>query len=119
VKRMTDQPETPGPNPPPEKTPKRSRGDAMKKLRKAAQRHVRDNSAKIAQALLDRTLEGNMPSAKMLVSLIGKKTKVKEPESKRGETVAINLAAEPQCPPEDDEANWYPPLDPPYKTNPE
>jgi hypothetical protein len=85
-----------------------ARGDALKRLRKAAKRQVRDKSSEIVQKLLDLTLEGDLPSAKMLVSLIGDPSKKKR-ESRRGEEIAIRLAAEPQLegPDEDDYFSEY------------
>ena len=106
---MTDKPETDNPEegPPdkPQERPKRVRGDALKRLRKAAKRTVRDNSAQIAKKLLDNTLEGDMPSAKMLVSLIGKpQPKGKKPaKSRRGYSLALDLASDPPVRPEEDE----------------
>jgi hypothetical protein len=103
---MTDSPETPNPPPdtpspdaPPEpKPPRRNRGDALKRLRKSAKRKVRDNSGQIAQKLLDLTLAGDMPSAKMLVSLIGKPSAKPAKKNSRpgrvGKTVAMNLLEE-------------------------
>ena len=49
--------------------PKRGRGDPIKKLRKASAQKVRDNSEKIAQALLDQTLNGDVGCAKLLFAL--------------------------------------------------
>jgi hypothetical protein len=97
---MKKTPDTPDPNPNPQK---RVRGDALKRLRKAAKRNVRDNSARIAKALLDHTLKGDLPSAKMLVSLIDKpKPKGKKiPKSRRGYSLALDLASDPECPPEE------------------
>lgn len=107
---MTDKPErsNPAQGPTQEDKPKRARGDALRRLRKAAKRTVRDNSAQIAKKLLDNTLEGDMPSAKMLVSLIGKpvrKKAKKEPEPKPFHSLALDLASDPQVSPEDDEWN--------------
>jgi len=97
---MTRKLKTPDPNqnPTPEEKPKRVRGDALKRLRRAAKRNVRDNSAQIAQALLDHTLKGDLPSARMLVSLIDKpKPKGKKiPKSRRGRSLALDLASDPQ-----------------------
>jgi hypothetical protein len=105
---MTDTPDTPdpSPNPTPEDKPKRVRGDALKRFRKAAKRTVRDNSGEIAKKLLDQTLKGDMPSAKMLVSLIGKPVRrrpKKEPEPKPVRSLALDLASDPPCPPQDDD----------------
>lgn len=115
---MTDKPETDNPEEKPQEDtqdkPKRVRGEALRRLRKAAKRQVRDNSAVIAKKLLDLTLEGDMPSAKMLVSLIGKpQTKRKKPpKSKRGYSLALDLASDPPYdgPDEDDDSyHWRDP----------
>src|SRR5581483_10547424 len=50
--------------------PKRIRGDVSKRLQRAARRVVAEHSDDIANALLDHTLEGNSPCAKLLLSLL-------------------------------------------------
>jgi hypothetical protein len=88
--------------------------------RKAAKRHVRDNSAKIAKALLNRSLEGDMPSAKMLASLVGKPAVRKPKKSTRGHSLALDLdlASGPQYPPEEDEeSGYYDSYKPPAETD--
>jgi hypothetical protein len=86
---------------------KPAKQDAFKQLRQAVGKEVREQSTKIAQSLVKSTLEGNSNNARLVVSLVDKRKKKKiEVKSKRGESVALNLAAEPQCPPEDDE--FYP-----------
>ena len=50
--------------------PKRKRGNAIRTLRKASARLVRNNSTKIAAKLLAKTLEGDVQCAKLLVALI-------------------------------------------------
>lgn len=82
----------------------------MKKLRQAIGKEVREQSEEIARSLVKSTLAGNSSNARLVVSLVDKRKKKKiEAESKRGESVAINLAAEPQWPSEDDEI--YPGFD--------
>jgi hypothetical protein len=91
-----------------QKRPKKpAKEDAFKQLRRAVGKEVRERSGEIAKSLVDSTLEGNSNNARLVVSLVDKRKKKKiEAESKRGEQMAINLAAEPQSPPEDDE--FYP-----------
>jgi hypothetical protein len=76
---MTDSPESPIPLP--IKLPKRVRGDALDRLSKAARRRVRDNSDGIAKKLVELILEGDVSSAKMVLSLIG--TPIRKPAAKR------------------------------------
>jgi hypothetical protein len=86
---------------------KPAKEDAFKQLRRAVGKEVREKSTEIAQSLVQSTLDGNSNNARLVVSLVDKRKKKKiEAESKRGEQMAINLAAEPQSPPEEDE--FYP-----------
>jgi hypothetical protein len=80
--------------------------DAFKQLRRAVKKKVREQSAKIAESLVKSTLEGNSSSARIMVSLVEKKKKKKnsEPEeNKPVHSLALDLASDPQCPPEDDD----------------
>jgi len=90
-----------------ERPKKPAKQDAFKQLRQAVGKEVREKSSQIAKSLVQSTLDGNSNNARLVVSLVDKRKKKKiEVESKRGENMAMNLAAEPQCPPEDDE--FYP-----------
>jgi hypothetical protein len=77
----------------PDEKPLRFRGSAMKRLRKATKRVVRDNSTAIAKALLDHALKGDVKSTNLLLTLIEE-----EPRSTSEEnyfSVAEALMAEP------------------------
>ncbi|MGB6689323.1 MAG: hypothetical protein WBE76_15935 [Terracidiphilus sp.] len=91
-----------------QKRPKKpANQDAFKQLRQAVGKEVREQSTEIAQSLVKSTLAGNSNNARLVVSLVDKRKKKKiEVESKLGKSVAMDLAAMPQCPPEDDE--FYP-----------
>ena len=95
----------------PPSTSKRIRGDALKRLRKSAIRVVRENSDRLAQALLDQTIEGNVSSGKLLVSLIqaaasaqsSRSQKPPQPEPPKPQrSLAREWAAEPEWTPEDE-----------------
>jgi hypothetical protein len=75
---------------------KRVRGNARERLRKAIDRQVRNNSDEIARALIDQTLQGSLPSARLLVSLLGKKKPRRKPQqSQSSRNATLALAAEP------------------------
>jgi hypothetical protein len=75
---------------------KRVRGNARERLRKAIDRQVRDNSEEIARALVDQTLQGSLPSARLLVSLLGRKKPRSKPlQSKSTRSAPLARAAEP------------------------
>jgi hypothetical protein len=88
-----------------EKRPKKpAKEDAFKQLRRAVGKEVREQSGEIAKSLVQSTLKGNSNNARLVVSLVDKRKKKKiEAESKRGEELAIDLGAQPQSPPEDDQ----------------
>jgi len=65
------QPENPSADPAPSK-PKRARGNAINRLQKETAKTVRDNSEKIAKALLDHTIKGDVRCAKLLLELLEK-----------------------------------------------
>lgn len=78
--------------------------DAFKKLRRAVRAKVRKQSEKIAESLVNSALKGNSSSTRIMVSLVEKKTKDKSrPKGKRGHSLALDLASDPQLPPEDDD----------------
>jgi len=79
-------------------------GNAFKKLRRAVRAKVRKESEKIAESLINSALEGNSSSARIMVSLVEKKKKDKSKlKGKRGHSLALDLASDPQLPPEDDD----------------
>jgi hypothetical protein len=88
--------------------PKRIRGNAIQRLRKASARTLRDNSSRIANALLERALVGDVSSAKLLVTFV-EKPKARKVKKKR-RNLAAELAAQPQWvgPPadSDDAETW-------------
>jgi hypothetical protein len=86
---------------------KPAKRDAFKQLRQAVGEEVRAKSGEIAKSLVESTLQGNSNNARLVVSLVDKRKKKKiEAESKLGKSVAMDLAAMPQSPPEDGE--FYP-----------
>jgi hypothetical protein len=101
-----------------QKRPKKpAKEDAFKQLRRAVGKEVREKSGEIAKSLVQSTLEGNSNNARLVVSLVDKRKKKKiEAESKRGEEMAIDLASQPQSPPEDE--GFYPDVEA-GRTNPE
>ncbi len=80
-------------------------GDAYKQLRHAVREKVRQQSEEIAASLVNSTLEGNSSSARIMVSLVEKKKKKNKSreKGKRGHSLALDLASDPQVRPEDDE----------------
>ena len=77
--------------------------DGGGKLREAVVQRVAEECDRIAESLVNKTLEGNMVGAKLLVDLTGAKIPPpKPPRKRRGPTMAQMLAA---CPP------WQGPLD--------
>lgn len=79
-----------------EPKPKRLRGPALKRLRKATANTVRENSAEIAKSLLNHTLEGDMSCAKILLALLEEKPDETPKRSSRRLTLAQRLALEPE-----------------------
>ena len=76
-------------------TPGLGRGRA--KLREAADKMLEENSGKITQSLLDRTLSGNVTSARLLLELAEKKAEAEATKKKRrSPSLAKVLAAEPK-----------------------
>jgi hypothetical protein len=67
------------------------------RLKKAAARELRKNGEKLAKALMDKALEGNVASAKMVVELAEEKKDEETPKKRRprGLTLAQRLALEP------------------------
>jgi hypothetical protein len=78
-------------------TGKKADSAGMRALRKAADKTVEDNSARITASLLKEILEGKLRSGKMLFELAEPQAE-KEGASKRGRrrSVAMELAAEPE-----------------------
>lgn len=79
--------------------------NAFKQLRRAVRKKVREQSAELAESLVNSALEGNSSSARIMVSLVEKKKKKHKSEDngKPLESLALDLASDPQCPPEDDD----------------
>jgi len=75
------------------KNPPRKAG--AERLRKAADKRVGTNSAKLADLLMKKALAGDMVSAKMLIALAEAK-KPEPPKKRKGPTVAQWWAAQPQ-----------------------
>src|SRR5438876_767009 len=93
--------ETPNPPTQPEDSkgepkPKRLRGPALKRLRKATAQTVRENSAQIAKSLLDHTLEGDMSCAKVLLALLEEKPGETQKRSRHNLDFIERLEREPQ-----------------------
>jgi hypothetical protein len=78
--------------------------NAFKQLRHAVRKKVREQSAKIANSLVNSALKGNSSSTRIMVSLVEKKKKKNKSKvkGKRGHSLALDLASDPQVPPEDD-----------------
>jgi hypothetical protein len=88
-------------------------GDGGSMLRSAVDILVGKESERIAQAMVKKTIEGNMSGARLLTDLTGAmKSKNKPPKKRYGPTEAELLAMEPQWegPMEGDE-DRDPPLD--------
>ncbi|HEV2485443.1 MAG TPA: hypothetical protein VGT08_07920 [Terracidiphilus sp.] len=84
--------------------------DGGEQLRTAVEKLVAEQSEKIAQALIDKTIEGNMTGARLLVDLSGAKSpQTKPPKKRRGLTTAQRLAMDkPWEGQEDGEENLSP-----------
>ena len=89
-------------------------GGGAERLRCAIDKLVSHESGRIAKALVDKTIAGNMTGARLVVELSGAKNSRNKPVKKRHEPIlpwsAAELAAEPQWtgPPEDDEETGAP-----------
>jgi hypothetical protein len=78
-------------------TTKAEREDGVEKLKKAADKVLGRNSAKLANLLLDKAVEGKLEGARLLVKLAeGKKPPVKPKRTWDGKTYAEMLASEPE-----------------------
>jgi hypothetical protein len=78
-------------------TTKAERQDGVEKLRKTADRVLGRNSAKLANLLLDKAVEGKLEGARLLVKLAeSKKPPVKPKRTWDGKTFAEMLASEPE-----------------------
>ena len=67
--------------------------DGGEQLRTAVEKLVAEQSEKIAQALVDKTIKGNMTGARLLVDLSGANSpQTKPPKKRRGPTTAQRLA---------------------------
>jgi hypothetical protein len=84
--------------------------DGGGQLRTAVEKLVAEQSEKIAQALIDKTIEGNMTGARLLVDLSGAKSpQIKPPKKRRGPTTAQRLATDkPWEGPEDGDKETIP-----------
>ena len=84
--------------------PKRVRGNAIRKLRKASARFMLEKGEEIAKVLLDRALQGDLSCAKFLISMTEKqipgRLKERKPPVDPGPSLAHRLELEPQWPPE-------------------
>jgi hypothetical protein len=76
---------------------KAARKDGAEQLRWAADRRVGTNSNKLANLLLQKALEGDLASAKVLLSLAEGKKPIPEVKGPF-RSLALRLAAEPQQP---------------------
>jgi hypothetical protein len=75
--------------------PGRKRRDSGTVLRSAIEKIVVNESEKIARALVEKTIEGNMTGAKLLVDLTGAVIpRAKPPKKRRGPTLAQRLFRE-------------------------
>ena len=84
--------------------------DGGEQLRIAVEKLVAEQSEKIAQALVDKTIKGNMTGARLLVDLSGANSpQTKPPKKRRGPTTAQRLAMDkPWEGPEDGEEDLSP-----------
>lgn len=94
-----------GRKPPGTEAEKKKVSRGTDKLKQAADKKLRENSEKIAESLLKKTLAGNSISAKLLISLAEGKTdcQVEEVVQRRC-NLAEELASEPEWVGELDEA---------------
>jgi hypothetical protein len=77
---------------------------AAKKLRSAVDSEVSKSSKKIAKAMVEQAVKGNMSGARLLIELSGAKNPPEEEKKKcSGPTQAELLASEPQWEGESDE----------------
>jgi hypothetical protein len=85
-----------------EKIPRKQiRGDAVKRLRTATARKVRDNSELIAESLLYGALKGDVSRVKLMFALIENKKPRKTTKKTAGKTspydsIALKWASEPE-----------------------
>ena len=78
-------------------TARAERQDGVEKLKKAADKVLGRNSAKLANLLLDKAVEGKLEGARLLVKLAeGKKPPVRPKRTWDGKTFAEMLASEPE-----------------------
>jgi hypothetical protein len=80
--------------------------NALKQLRRAVRKKVREQSTEIADSLVTSALAGNSSSARIMVSLVEKKKKKDKSKAIEGKplrSLALDLASDPECPPEDDD----------------
>jgi hypothetical protein len=83
--------------------------DGGGKLRNAVDELVATESKKIAKALVDKTIEGNMTGAKLIVDLSGANNPQEKPKKRRGPTMAQSLAMDKLWqPPRDDDGESDP-----------
>ena len=86
-----------------EKPEKRTRGNGLKRLQKAADRRLARASEALADLLLEKAQEGKLDSARLLVSLAehrqdrkDRKPKEKKPKKREGPSWAELLVSEPE-----------------------
>jgi len=77
---------------------KQSLNGGARTLRQLAFQTVQDNGARIAKSLLKQTLGGDFSSAKLLISLAEPRAEKEgaRKKNRRGRSVALDLAEEPQ-----------------------
>jgi hypothetical protein len=80
----------------PEPDDKTKRGGAKKALREAVKKVVQEECEGIARSLVNRTKDGDMRSAKLVMTLMGKKKDGGDDTASDGPSAAELLASEPE-----------------------
>jgi len=96
-------------------------GEGAELLRNAVDKLVGKECGRIAKALVDKTIAGDVTSAKLVTELAGAKgPRTKPPRKRQGITLAQWLGAQPQWkgPPVDDELAGYPDFETAASINP-
>jgi hypothetical protein len=74
-----------------------SAGAGVKTLRDAADKAVGENSVRITKSLIESTIAGNVPMAKLLLDLVNAQPEMANAvKHRRRRSVATQLAAEPK-----------------------
>jgi hypothetical protein len=96
--RKRNQPGKPKPKDAEESIVELPTGEGATRLRSAINSLVGAESDRIAKALIDKTIKGNMTSAKLVVELAdpGKNASAQEKKKRRGPSPAQLLASEPE-----------------------